>query len=262
MQEILSFFSGTAVQALVSLSTVIALIFALLQTYQSKKHERVLRDLSGSVSTILVASFPDHLLHIASMIERAEKSLHLLVAFPEQAYFSNPDGYLKYESAVNGALRNPKIYVRMIFADKDYRLLSDRRQFRDAGADWGSWKKKHYDNLNRYMDGHRSTAKKMGLITPNDIKDSENWHLFQEACEQVAIERWRDMDGRAEIVEVDTFMPMSIWIVDGVETMFLISGQDEVVGHAVKTSDLGLSAALMSLQNRYYRNYPKGKNDG
>ncbi len=262
VERILAFAGHPAFQAVVGFATLVALIIALVETRNSRRLAGDLRNqgelmdrISQSVSTKVIGPFPEYLETLSEILAGAKSSLCIVCPYPEHACFSCPDHYPAYEAALMAALRNSDMSVSMSVTTGELRLKHDREQFHVAHDKWDNWVKDNRTKLDLYYNRHSGTATNVQKLSSIDgLKSAEDWHRFQEACEQAALARWKDADGKFELTECSEIMPIFIWIVDGKEAVFTIMGYDENgLGYAVHTLDKGLVDALKSLCDRYNR---------
>lgn len=222
--------------------------------------ETKLLALESSLSTRFIGQFPHYLDDLARMIDKSRRTVEVLCAFPEHAHFSAPTSWCLVEEAIARKLADREVQVVMVFNDAASRMEADRIQFREAQDDFPAWRAAHRAELAEYIRSHAVCAREFGLDrnagpAPEDwsegLRTAEDWHQFQELCEQHAIRRWMGRDGGATILECERFLPVFAWIVDGEEAIFTLMGYGDALGFAIHSMDKGVVDAVASVVKRY-----------
>jgi hypothetical protein len=89
---------------------VIAIAFAVVQFIDAREEQHVLTSIALSMSTQFVGAFPENVPDVASVVDKAQRSVKIIVDFVGHGQYSAPQSHLLYLHAIESALaRNVKV---------------------------------------------------------------------------------------------------------------------------------------------------------
>jgi hypothetical protein len=237
---------------------VIALTFAAVHWRQASVHQRDLeaqgrhvRSLAAnltfiteSLSTRYVGPFPTYLHDVIGLMKGAMEMITILVGNPLPAYFTDPQIFLEY-SHVIAQKRRAGVRVRMVCMTDTQRRRRLSLQFtaRDA-ADWTSWKRANAQRLDAFLDTRfpGTDAAALDHETFLALLARNQHELLTEAFASVGV----------EVVEVDAFVPVQVWIADDKAAIFAIQNSaPTTMSHGLSTSDHAFVEALIAMVAYY-----------
>jgi len=108
----------------------VGLALALVALGVGLWHLREIKEISGSISTRYVDTFPRNLPSIIDLMDRTTGSLWIVTDTPAYGHFSNPGGFEKYKVKLEGlASPDSKISIRLLTYDDPTRMSHAKQQF-------------------------------------------------------------------------------------------------------------------------------------
>jgi hypothetical protein len=143
----------------VKLETVLAFLaigFATVQFFDSKRQEREMKDIARSMSTRFVGCFPKNLKEITDTVTKASAYLYIIVDFVGYAQYSAPEEHSRYLRAVEEALSRGAD-VKFIVYDK---TVGDR-ELAEQIPDHDNWfaKEAGSPRFNRFFEINKGISR-------------------------------------------------------------------------------------------------------
>lgn len=249
----------------VEIAAVVAVILATIQFKDAREHKRDLAEQMGqleeqtrgllkieqSLSTRYLGLFPRYVTEITELVKQARQEILILCDYPAYACFSDAKACLLYERAIEDKIIDG-VKIRLICYDDDSRAEFHEKQFPQRGSQWSEWKS-HRDNrprLETMFRDYRNAAR----LTATSIDEIDE--LGFEQLMLAANRRVRDETfvKAAQMIEVNTYMPIYFWLVDDTEAVFSIpSLTDKAVEHGFRTISNDFIHAFRDMWERYAR---------
>jgi hypothetical protein len=237
---------------------VAALIFATVHWRQASAHQRDLEEqgkrlgsvadqltfVTESLSTRYVGPFPEYFSEVIALMEDAYETITILVGNPLPAYFTNPRVFDDYSDVI-ARKRQGGVKVQMICMAEAQRRRRLALQFAAKDAtEWASWKRANAEQLDTFLDTRfrdtDATSLDRGAFL--DLLARNQRELIAEKFERVGV----------DVVEVDAFVPVQVWLADEKVVMFAIQNSaPATMSHGLFTSDHTFVAALIAMVAYY-----------
>jgi hypothetical protein len=202
-----------------------------------------LGDICQTLSTKYLNAFPQYVPKIAELIDTAQHDLAILCTQPAHAVFSNNQGWWEMKQALERAVRRD-VKIDCIFGTPESRRELIAAQFADALHDETSWRAWRDDPENQ----KRLRVFLDCFAIPQNPADVDR-ELFQEMFEQATLEDLNTTfrSPHVSVGEIDSHMPLFLWIADGRTAVFATSSLVPVfVSQAFWTPDQILVDAFMA----------------
>jgi hypothetical protein len=202
-----------------------------------------LGDICQTLSTKYLNAFPQYVPKIAELIDTAQHDLAILCTQPAHAVFSNNQGWWEMKQALERAVRRD-VKIDCIFGTPESRRELIAAQFADALHDETSWRAWRDDPENQ----KRLRVFLDCFAIPQNPADVDR-ELFQEMFEQATSEDLNTTfrSPHVSVGEIDSHMPLFLWIADGRTAVFATSSLVPVfVSQAFWTPDQILVDAFMA----------------
>jgi len=206
----------------------------------SHSHDRI----SHSITTRFLGEMPDYLGAITKIVKESQHEIDICCSSITHGILSDHIAWTDFRFAIADRL-NHGIKVRIIAGNEEVRRLIHRSQFEQAYNDWGEWLRQSSPLVSRTRQfiNHYSTITALECHTPETFKKDVL------ALSRQAIHEWFKI---AEITEIDNYVPVYYWIVDGTQAVFAIgsiASRSTIQGFL--TSDLGLITSLQRIKDSY-----------
>jgi hypothetical protein len=228
---------------------IVALVLAVFHSYEIRKTAAELQSVSETLPTRHIGQFPDYLVHIAGVVERAKKSVCVLCDFPAYGSFSAPEAFLQYRQALEQLLarrNDDRVSVTLTCLIGKNRVEMIKEQFSREHREWETWKREAHPRtkLERLIElRNRAT-------TVDDL----SFDAFVNYLEDEDLRAIEGMFNGAKIREVDAYVPLYFWLVDGKEAIFALPSFSEgSTEYGFYTRDSALIEGLVEVLNRYHR---------
>jgi hypothetical protein len=107
---------------------VVAILFAVIQFFDSRHQLTELNQVAQSMSTSYVGEFPKNMDSIVKLVGEATSKLDIMVDFPGYGHYSDPDRFKLYSRALQDAAG--KLTVRLLIYSEKAAQETRLRQFR------------------------------------------------------------------------------------------------------------------------------------
>lgn len=203
-----------------------------------------LETIQGSISTRYLAEFPFFITDIVKLIKEARAEVDIFCDIPAYGQFTARSDWIQYSQAIESLDENVKITLTCLNPER--RVSFYQEQFLQDTS-WEEWKDLP---VNKERLKHLLLAKKVSLEEISSLKE-ERFVGFLEDTNSLMI---KTALVRADVREIEFFMPTYFWLVDGTDAIFSIpsfSGGHSEYGFI--TTDQKLIDALREMRQRIAR---------
>jgi hypothetical protein len=209
----------------------------------SKAQLNNLHTIQGSISTRYLAEFPFFIPDIVKLIKEARKEVDIFCDIPAYGQFSARSDWIQYSQALESL--NENVMITMTCLNPERRVSFYHEQFLQD-ITWESWRE---GPVNKERLKHLLAAKH-SKETINTLTE-EAFVEFLEDTNRLMIKT--DL-ARADVREIEAFMPTYFWLVDGTDAIFSIpSFYEEHSEYGFITTDQKLIDALREMRLRFMR---------
>jgi hypothetical protein len=217
-----------------------------------------------ALSTRVLGEWPEVLHRQAELIKRTERYLKIVVDVPSYGIFSNFDGHLTYQLALEDCLLHGH-ELSAIFLSKESRRKLNEEFF--APQEAKSW-------AQPFADAVREWHTRAETYDPT-LPESTNFEEYLDALEHINQHTLKRLENAARtgsdraghklftLRETDTMFPLYLWIRDGQEAIFAVAMLSFGIQHEIAfiTRDLRLVNALEAAYDRYTNRLLAGSPD-
>jgi hypothetical protein len=216
----------------------------------TKDQLKNLNEIQGSISTRYLAEFPYFISDIVKLIKEARKEIIIFCDIPAYGQFSARSDWIQYSHAIEDL--EGKANIKLTCLNPERRISFYYEQFLQE-LPWDTWKE---------VDNNKERLKQLLLAKSStvDVKDLTD-DVFVKLLEDTNTLMLQGAFARAELREIEFFMPTYFWLVDGTDAIFSIpalSGGHTEYGFI--TTDQKLIDALREMRERYIRRQPVSGN--
>lgn len=228
------------------LCAVVALIVGLVHIREIHSTLKTLHDVQDSLSTRFIGQFPEFFPEIVTLLKSAKREIVIFCDLPAYASFSDPHTFLDYQQTLERKIKDEEVRTTLTCLGPAFRQNAIVEQFFGNGVEWNEWKNhlEHKKSLRRFLALHKRT-------TPIDELAKEEFLKILEAIGNRTIE---DTLAGAEVRQIDTYIPLYFWLIDGMDAVFSIPSSDEItLEYGFATTDQKLISALVEMRDQYHR---------
>ena len=210
----------------------------------TKAELKNLKTIEGSISTRYLAEFPFFITDIVKLIKEARAEVDIFCDIPAYGQFTARSDWIQYSQAIESLDENVKITLTCLNPER--RVAFYHEQFLQDTS-WEKWKDLP---VNKERLKHLLLAKKVSLEEIASLKE-ERFVGFLEDTNSLMIQTALV---RADVREIEFFMPTYFWLVDGTDAIFSspsFSGGHSEYGFI--TTDQKLIDALREMRQRIAR---------
>src|SRR5438067_76136 len=195
---------------------ILAMIVALWHVMGIHRAAKRLEDVQRSLSTRYVGQFPEFFPEIVSLLNSAKREITIFCDFPAYCSFSDPHTFLDYQHTLERKAQQEEVRIIFTCLGPDHRVRAVNDQFFQAGQEWEAWKTNLgiRDRLSHFLSKHRGP--------PVDKLTKEQFFETLERLEKRTLE---ETFANATIRELDTYIPLYFWLVDGMKAVFAIPSE-------------------------------------
>lgn len=208
-----------------------------------------LKDISGSMSTRFVGPFPENMKAIISLLDKANRTIEILVDFPGYGQFSALDSHIAYLEKLIRA-RQRKVKVQIIGYQLALATKERAEQFPDCPPD--QWTQiAASQNFHEYFNFFTD------LPRPNDSK------MLRQALVRRDVALFDELRGKGvEWKFHQETAAFFLWLVDGAEAIFTFKnvGRKDV-GLSFRTRDGNLVRQFKEIFSRRWTNARENYDD-
>lgn len=249
----------------VELATIIALVLAFIQLRGAKEHKLELSKqmnkleqqtmgleaIQQSLSTRYLGLFPRYLGDLAELVRQADQEIRILCDYPAYGCFSDAKAFLAYRRAIEDK-SNAGVKVYLLCYNEDKRAQFNDEQFPQGGAEWSAWKskKENHARLEPLLQDYRKSAE-LAISSVEELDETGFKKLMLAADRKMLDETFSKATNTTEI---ETFIPIFFWLIDGREAVFSIASlSGEVSEHGFRTVSSDFIIAFKDMWERYAR---------
>lgn len=225
---------------------VLAMAVALWHLLEIRSTAKRLDEVRRSLSTRYIGQFPEYVPEIVSLLRRAKRQIVIFCDFPSYASYTDPDTWLDYKQTLERKIQQEEVKVAITFLNQSRRSRAVQEQFFDGCQDWNGWKSEptNIKRLQRFLST-RSQAPSIARLTKED---------FMSLVEEFDQRTLRETFAGAELWQIDSYIPLFFWLVDGMTAVFAIPGSVErAVEYGFSTTDQKLISAFVDMRQHYHR---------
>ena len=220
--------------------TLIALILSIWQLLQARDQTNKLHEIHNSLSTRYIAPFPEYMSEVIKRIEQARTDVQIMVEFPAHCCFTDRESWLKYNYVIQQK-REKGVLFDLTCPIESRRRAYSYEELSIVDGIWKEWKKKP-----KYRE------RLMKILPAGSNIDSLSIDDLVDTLENYDKKVLKDVFAGADVKELDRFMPLYFWIVDGEVAIFAFSVfGEETKGYGFFTSDQRFIKALIDIKSRY-----------
>ena len=210
---------------------VLAIVFSVIQFFDSKTQHRQLLEVANSMSTRFIGGFPKNMGEIVDVLKDARSELDIVTDVAAYGHYSDPENFERYREAIRIRCREG-VQVRMLFYSSDAFVQWRVRQF----------PKEDFSGEVRSQRFHLFFDKfHPGLPKPDTW---EAFHKIIEGERRRHIETFRQAGVKLKVASFEILA--SLWLEDGQEAVF--SFQDAPVNQfSFRTRDGSLIEPLQKM---------------
>jgi hypothetical protein len=220
-----------------------------LQATEAKIHADALQtqtsaldEVRGSLSTRYVGQFPEYYPEIVELLNRAKREIVIFCDFPAYASFTDPQTWLDYEQTLERKTQREGVTLSLTCLNQRNRSMALQEQFFDPQNDWNAWKEDENEKLRRFLSSRRG-ARSVDELT------KEEFVKMLEAVDRHSLE---DTFERADVRQLDCYIPIFFWLTDGIRAVFAIPGSAQrAVEYGFSTTDQKLISAFLDMREHY-----------
>lgn len=192
----------------------------------------------SSLSTRYAGRFPDFMDDVVATVKSAQHELNILCDVPSYGDFSDPHRALLLRQLIEQKIQ-AGVKVQVICLSKQRRVAGLHAQFDRPGI----------EKALSSSEGKAPLLKYLGILDDSRHPLTyENFLAGVEANDEVAISQtYRG----ADVVQVDTDIPMFFWIADGKSGVMAVQTLGAKDEYGFRTSDQALIIALLATRDRY-----------
>lgn len=249
----------------VEFAAIVALVLALIQFRDAKEHKRDLskqmtkleqqtvglQAIRQSLSTRYLGLFPQYLAELAELVRQARQEIRILCDYPAYGCFSDAKAFLAYRRAIEDKI-NDGVKVYLLCYNEEKRSQFNDEQFPQGGTEWSAWKskKENHARLEPLFQDYRKLA---GLtISSVDELDETDFKKLVLAADRKMLDE--TLAKATNTTEIETFIPIFFWLIDGREAVFSIASlSGEVSEHGFRTVSNDFIIAFKDMWERYAR---------
>jgi hypothetical protein len=239
-----------SVHAIIELSALGAIVFALIQYADARHHSIALQRISAALSTKYIGNFS---VYVARVVAEIEKSESCLICTDIVAYSAFSDHALgqQYRNAIAARVGGPKFRVKVVCLDSGARRHFNDRQFTVEIGDWERRKLPAQQDdafhesltrlLQRYSKASSTEVSIENLTSPTflDILEYENASFVRTLTKKFCTET-------AEQI------PLNFWVFDDKHAIFAVpSSLHATDEYGFETSDITLINELKRMHAGY-----------
>lgn len=232
------------------LLTIIALAFAIWQTYLSIKQNKLsqrqseqLSTVAGALSTKYIGPFPDYINDVALLLKNAKKEIKIICTVPMHGVFNNPDGWLKMKHSLEDAMSSktpPKVFC--VFSEKSERIRLQNMQYKEVQKNWDRW----------ILDEKNKHKIEFLFQRFSDEQTEINFEALIDLLEKISDSELKSTYKLAEVYEVSHYIPLYLWIIDNSQAIFVLkTSYPNFQAEAFWTSDSRLIDSLSKIHKNY-----------
>jgi hypothetical protein len=245
--------------AVTGIASVVALVVAAYQIYQSMQQTKHARALAASLSTQFCGDFPAYLSRVAEVIAGAQYSLKIMAVAPSHGGYSDEVAWLRIKQAIESklsgkfeALKTHVFTAVLVYSSASCFLEAFRLHHSGLTdpAEWEIWKQEEIENghLSRFIRNRPEAANLSGL-------DLDAYLTIRLEEDRNAIKQvYSDFTQ----MESNELLPMFCWIADDNKAVFSIRTEDKrghYNGVGIFTADQGL-ISMLAKSFEYYKDHP------
>lgn len=218
--------------ALDTFLAALAIVTASVQFFDSRNQKRKMDEIAGSMSTRFVGVFPKNMTEIIDIVDRASGSLDIMIDICAYGHYSNPLLFLNYVQAIERAVQQRNLTVRMIIYDEN-QARSDQEASVFGSANFFEEERKSL----RYTNFFKKRK--------NTISEPQSVEEFKKmlASEQRSYTQRFLHDG-IEIRTVSEDLLMFMWLDDNQDAVFSFRGDRGERELSFRTRDGNLLTTL------------------
>lgn len=212
-------------------------------TIELLKHSAALEEVKGSLSTRYVGQFPEYYPEIVELLKGAKREIVIFCDFPAYASFTDPRTWFDYEQTVERKTQQEGVTVSLTCLNQRHRSMALHEQFFD-GLNWNDWKNMPTVNGQlQYFLSSRRQAPSFNELTQDQ---------FISMLDAVDRRSLQDTFEKAQIRELDSYIPLFFWLTDGIKAVFAIPGTSQrAVEYGFLTTDQKLISAFLDMRHHY-----------
>jgi hypothetical protein len=206
--------------------------------------------IQAAISTRYLSEFPNFIPDIVNLIRGARADVRIFCDIPAYGQFTARTDWIQYSHAIEDLKEN--VSINLTCLNPERRISAYREQFLQK-LHWEEWRDS-LDNRGKLKALLKANKSELGV----DSLTEETFVKFLEDTNKLML---RGAFARAELREIEFFMPIYFWLVDGTKAIFSVpafSGGHTEYGFF--TTDQKFIAALADMRERYIRRPPTHSN--
>ena len=209
----------------------------------SKAELKNLETIQGSISTRYLAEFPFFIPDIVKLIKDARTEVNIFCDIPAYGQFTARSDWIQYSQAIESL--NDNVKIKLTCLNPERRVAFYHEQFLQD-ISWESWRELpiNQERLKQLLSAKHCKEEIKSIA-------EERFVGFLEDTNELMI---RTDLAKAEVQEIEFFMPTYFWLVDGTDAVFSIpsfsAGHSE---YGFITTDQKLIDAFREMRLRFLR---------